>query len=61
MTPEMMASARLIGETMIALGKGKASVEDLRAVMAASHADHGDGLYEIVKARGIAGARGGRA
>lgn len=61
MTPAMMTSARRIGETMIAMRKGKATPDDLRAVMAASRAEHGDDLHEIVKARGIAGATGGRA
>jgi hypothetical protein len=61
MTPAMKASARRIGETMIAMGKGKATADDLRAAMRESRAQHGDDLHEIVKCAGMAGATGGRA
>lgn len=61
MTPAMAASARRIGETMLAMRKGKASADDLRAAMAASRAEHGDDAHHLVKAHALAGATGGRA
>jgi hypothetical protein len=61
MTPAMRESARAIGETMIAMRKGKATVDDFRAVNRASRERHGDDLHEIVKAHALAGASGGRA
>lgn len=60
-TPEMLASARRIGETMIAMRKGRATADDFRAANRASREQHGDALHELVKARGMAGATGGRA
>lgn len=54
-TDAMRASAREIGEGMIARHKGEITVDDLRAIMRASRDLHGDAVHEIVKARAIAG------
>jgi hypothetical protein len=61
MTPAMHDSARAIGETLVAMRKGTATVDDFRAVSRASRERHGDDLHEIVKAHALAGATGGRA
>jgi hypothetical protein len=61
MTPAMKASARTIGEMLIAMHKGNATVDEYRAAMCASREQHGDDLHEIVKAHALAGATGGRA
>lgn len=65
MTSTMQASAREIGEALIAsqraTGRAKpAALEAFRAACRASRELHGSDLHEIVKAAAIAGATGGR-
>jgi hypothetical protein len=60
-TPEVRESARTIGETMIAMRKGTATVEDFRAANRASRERHGEDIHNIVKGLAIAGATGGKA
>ena len=60
-SPEMLASARQIGEAMIAMRKRTGTVQDYQAAMAASREQHGEDLHNIVKGLALAGATGGRA
>lgn len=61
LSPAMKASAREIGETLIAFRKGQTTAEAYRLAMRRSREQHGDDLHEIVKAHALAGATGGRA
>ena len=65
-TPDMLATAREIGEAIIATRKGTAkqraaALDAFRTVNRASRERWGDDLHEIIKARGLMGATGGRA
>jgi hypothetical protein len=65
-TPEMLATAREIGEAMIATRKGTAkqrtaALDAFRAVNRKSRERWGDDLHEVIKTRGLIGATGGRA
>jgi hypothetical protein len=60
-TADMLASARRIGEATIGLPKGRISPDAFRAIMREERERWGDDVFEVVKARGLIGATGGRA
>jgi hypothetical protein len=66
LTPEMLATACEIGEALINTRKGNAkaraaALDAFRIANRASRERWGDDLHEVIKARGLMGATGGRA
>jgi hypothetical protein len=62
LSPDQMADARAIGEALIATRTGTpAALEAFRAANRASRERWGDDMHEIIKARGLIGATGGKA
>lgn len=58
-TEAMRASARAIGEAMLAHNRGTGTLDAVRAAMRASRELHGEDVHNAVKAIALQGAFGG--
>ena len=58
---DQMASAHKIGEALIAMRKRTGTAAEYQTAMRESRERWGDDLHEVIKARGLMGATGGRA